>query len=79
MARPKGKRIFENTSIRYTIFIYFTVTALVAILLIGISLYSRLAGQLTATIQEENQAVITQVNRSVDSDLRTIMKLSESL
>ena len=79
MAKPKGKRIFENTSIRYTIFIYFTVTALVAILLIGISLYSRLAGQLTATIQEENQAVITQVNRSVDSYLRTIMKLSDSL
>lgn len=79
MANPKGKRIFENTSIRYTIFIYFTVSALVAILLIGISLYSRLAGQLTATIQEENQAVITQVNRSVDSYLRTIMKLSDSL
>lgn len=79
MARPKGKRIFENTSIRYTIFIYFTVSALVAILLIGISLYSRLAGQLRATIQEENQAVITQVNRSVDSYLRTIMKLSDSL
>lgn len=79
MAKPKGKRVFENTSIRYTIFIYFTVSALVAILLIGISLYSRLAGQLTATIQEENQAVITQVNRSVDSYLRTIMKLSDSL
>lgn len=79
MAKPKGTRIFENTSIRYTIFIYFTVSALVAILLIGISLYSRLAGQLTATIQEENQAVITQVNRSVDSYLRTIMKLSDSL
>lgn len=79
MARPKGTRVFENTSIRYTIFTYFTVTALVAILLIGISLYSRLAGQLTATIQEENQAVVTQVNRSVDSYLRTIMKLSDSL
>lgn len=79
MARLKGTRVFENTSIRYTIFTYFTVTALVAILLIGISLYSRLAGQLTATIQEENQAVVTQVNRSVDSYLRTIMKLSDSL
>lgn len=79
MAKPKGTRMFENTSIRYTIFIYFTVTALIAILLIGISLYSRLAGQLTATIQEENQAVVTQVNRSVDSYLRTIMKLSDTL
>lgn len=79
MTGPKRRRLFENTSIRYTIFIYFTISALVAIMLIGISLYGRLSGQLTATIQEENRAVLTQVNRSVDSYLRTIMKLSDSL
>jgi len=73
------KRFFENTSIRYTIFVYFTVSALVAILLIGVSLYSRLSSQLKLTIQEENQAVLTQVSRSMDSYLRTIMKLSDSL
>ncbi|MCI8661316.1 MAG: sensor histidine kinase [Lachnospiraceae bacterium] len=70
---------FQKTSIRYTIFVYFTVSALVMILLIGISLYGRLSAQLTATIREENQAVISQVNLSVDSYLRTIMKLSDSL
>lgn len=69
----------EKTSIRYTIYVYFTVSALVAILLIGISFYGRLSSQMTATIQEENQAMLTQVNRSVDSYLRTIMKLSDSL
>ena len=79
MAEPKKRRIFENTSIRYTIFIYFTVTALVAILLISASLYGRLSGQLEETVREENQAVINQVSRSVDSYLRTIMKLSDSL
>lgn len=79
MQYRKRKRFLENTSIRYTIFIYFTISALVAILLIGLSLYGRLSNQLTATIQEENQAVLTQVNRSVDSYLRTIMKLSDSL
>lgn len=73
------KKFFENTSIRYTIFVYFTVSALVPILLIGVSLYSRLSGQLKSTIQEENQAVLTQVSRSMDSYLRTIMKLSDSL
>ena len=66
-------------SIRTTIYVYFTVSALVAIVLIGVSLYSRLSGQMTATLQEENQALLTQVNRSVDSYLRTIMKLSDSL
>ena len=69
----------RNMSIRSTIYIYFTVSALAAILLIGISLYGRLSGQMMAAIREENQAMLTQVNRSVDSYLQTIMKLSDSL
>ncbi len=66
-------------SIRTTIYVYFTVSALLAIMLIGVSLYGRLNSQMSATIQKENQALLTQVNRSVDSYLRTIMKLSDSL
>ena len=66
MAKIKKPDFLQETSIRYTIFVYFTVTALVMILLIGISLYGRLEAQLTATIREENQAVISQVSMSVD-------------
>ena len=77
--KPKRKKLFENTSIRYTIFIYFTISALVAIIFISMTLYYRLSDQLRKTIQEEDQAVINQVNRSMDSYLRTIMKLSDSL
>ena len=79
MEKPEKTGLLGRVSIRYTIYIYFTVSALAAILLIGISLYGRLSGQLTAAIREENQAMITQVNRSVDTYLRTIMKLSDSL
>lgn len=77
----KGKKtgLLGRISIRYTIYIYFTVSALAAIILIGISLYERLSGQMMMTIQRENQAMLSQVNRSVDSYLRTIMKLSDSL
>ncbi len=70
---------FKRVSIRYTIFIYFTVSALVAMLLSGEALYVQMSRQLTAVVQEESQAVLGQVNRSVDSYLRTIMKLSDSL
>ena len=66
-------------SIRYIIFIYFTLTALAASVFIGISLYTRLSGQMADTIQEENQILINQINRSMDSYLQTIMKLSDSL
>ncbi len=69
----------KKTSIRYTIFSYFTISALAVILLIGITLYSQMSHQLTAAVREENQAVLGQINRSVDSYLRTIMKLSDSL
>ncbi|MCM1126313.1 MAG: sensor histidine kinase [Lachnospiraceae bacterium] len=69
----------EKTSIRYTIFVYFTVSALVAMLLGGEALYVQISRRLTSVVQEESQAVLSQVNRSVDSYLRTIMKLSDSL
>lgn len=71
--------IYSRFSIRSTIFIYFTVSALVGIMLVGLSLYSRLATQYAVMIQEENQEMIRQINRSVDSYLRTVMKLSDSL
>ena len=79
MENPEKKGLLKCMSIRSTIYIYFTVSALAAILLIGLSLYGRFSGQLTATISQENQAMLSQVNRSVDSYLQTIMKLSDSL
>lgn len=76
---PQKRLFFLNNSIRTTIFIYFTVTALAAGLLITFSLYQRLSGQVTAMVQDENRRLIGQVARSVESYLRTIMKLSDSL
>ena len=70
---------WRKTSIRYTIFLYFTISALGALLLSGVALYVQMSRQLTKAVQEENEAVLGQVNRSVDSYLRTIMKLSDSL
>lgn len=63
----------KNISIRYTIFVYFTVTALAASLLITFSLYQRLSTQVGEMVQEENQSLINQVARSVESYLLTVM------
>ena len=83
MRRRYGKEklteFFSRVSIRSTIYLYFTISALTALILMGISFYGRLVGQMTAAIQEENQTMLAQVNHSVDSYLRTIMKLSDSL
>lgn len=78
--KPENENGFlKRISIRYMIFVYFTVTALAASIFIGLSLYSRMSKQMSDTMQEENQILIDQVNRSVDVWLRGIMKLSDSL
>ncbi len=79
MGRRRWREFWKKLRIRYTIFIYFTVSALVAMLLSGQALYLQMSRQLSAVVQEESRAVLGQVNRSVDSYLRTIMKLSDSL
>lgn len=79
MLFEKQRVKLQKASIRYIIFIYFTLTALAASIFIGISLYTRLSGQMSATIQEENQILINQITRSTEDYLRTVMKLSDSL
>ena len=69
----------KGLGIRYSIFIYFTITALVAILSIGLSMYDRFSDQLTEASQNEDQILMNQVNRSVDTYLRNIMRLSDAL
>lgn len=70
---------FGNGGIRSIIFLYFTITAAPASIFIGLSLYTRMSGQVSETVMEENQILIDQVNRSVENYLKTVMKLSDSL
>ncbi len=70
---------FGNGGIRSIIILYFTITAAAASIFIGLSLYTRMSGQVSETVMEENQILIDQVNRSVENYLKTVMKLSDSL
>ncbi len=79
MAKKKLTEFLGRVSIRSTIYLYFTVSALTALILMGISFYGRLVGQMTAAIQEENQTMLAQVDRYVDSYLRNVMKMSDTI
>ncbi|MCD8083766.1 MAG: histidine kinase, partial [Clostridiales bacterium] len=79
MNRKSGGFFGKNAGIRQTIYLYFTVSALATIALIGVSLWGRLSGQFSETLREENQMLMRQVNLSVDGWLRQAMKLSDSL
>ena len=73
------KNRLEGRSIRYSIFSYFTVTALVMGILIALSLNTRFTNQLNMSMEVESENLVRQVSRSVESFLQTIMKLSDSL
>lgn len=79
MFLKQRKHRLQNASIRSIIFMYFTITALAASIFIGVSLYGRLSGQMSSALQEENRILINQLGRTMDSYLRLVMKLSDSL
>lgn len=70
---------FSRGSIRSTIFASFTVSAVVAILLTGATLFARFSAQMDATIEEENQILVDQVNQSLSTYLRDVIRLSDSI
>ncbi len=79
MIKLKFRGFFDNLGIRNSIFIYYSLTAILAIVIIGVSLYLRLTGTFSQAIIEENIGVVNQLNRSVGAYLRNIMNLSNSL
>ena len=66
-------------SIRYAMFASFTVSALLAVALTGVTLYVRFSAQLSAAIREENQMLVEQVNQSLSTYLRDMIRLSDSI
>ena len=70
---------FSRGSIRYVMFASFTISALVAVLLTGMTLYARFSRQMDAAIQEENQILVSQVNQSLSTYLRDMIRLSDAL
>ena len=77
--QAERKKIVYNRSIRNSIFIYFTITSLVTVLLIVISIYSRLSSQLYDTVKQENVSLVNRVDSSMEVYLRNIMKLSDTI
>lgn len=69
----------ERSSIRYTVFLSFTISAVVAMVLTGMLFYINFSRQLEQTIQSENEMLVKQVNQSVDTYLRDMLRLSNSI
>ena len=82
---PYGQKLTDRVeawrgraSIRYTMFLSFTASAIIAVFLTGITLYLRFSSQLNTAIQAENQMVMEQVEQSLSTYLRDMLGLADS-
>ena len=76
------KSIFDVTnlhSIQFTVFISFTLSALIAIIMTGVTFYLRFSSQLSNTLNDENQTLMDQVNRSLNAYLGNMIRLADSV
>ena len=69
----------ENIGLSQVIWLSFTLTALAAVILAGLSFYGRFSAQAQQTIREENQSLLEQVSSNCSSDLRGVMKVSDTI
>ena len=65
--------------IRSAMFASFTISALLAVVLTSDTLYVRFSAQVDAAIEEENQMLVEQVNQSLSTYLRDMIRLSDSI
>lgn len=70
---------YSRLSLRYVIWCVFTLTAVLGAGLIGASFYSRFSAQLQNVVGKQNRALMEQVNQTLTSELRNIMRISDSI
>ena len=75
----KRFNIREQMSLRNVIWISFTLATTLATIIMGIAFYSLFSSQYSKQRREERQLLMTQINSSVVSYLRNMMKVSDTL
>lgn len=70
---------YKNSSIQFMISLSFTVIAVVGIVIVGASLYLRFIKSTEYMIEEDNRAMVDQVNLNLDNYLRSMMKVSDAM
>jgi len=73
------KEAYKRKSFQYLISISFTAVALVGMIFLGISLYSRFISSAEKIIRDNNKRVIDQVNLNLDGYLRNMRRVSDSM
>ncbi len=70
---------FAQDSIKRAVFVSFTISAVLAVIVTGLVFYARFSNQLDTSIRGENELLIDEAAQNVNSYLRDMMRLSDSL
>ena len=70
---------YRKMSIQMVISLSFTAVAVVGMLFMGGSLYLWMSGTASAMVEESSQKVLAQVNLNLDSYLRRMMRVSDTM
>lgn len=70
---------FSGAKFGTILFVYFTISALIIVLLVCLSMYDRMRGQYRAAVTEENKIITEQTAQTVESYVQQVMKLSDSV
>lgn len=67
----------KNLSIGNSIFVYFSITAVIATIFITIAIYNRLSIEFISSLKKEDENLVKQVSLSVDKYINNAEKLSD--
>jgi two-component system sensor histidine kinase YesM len=71
--------LYHRTSIQVILSLFFTAVAVVGMVFLGLALYLRFSASSTAQAAENSQRVLSQVNLNLDSYLRSMMRVSNTV
>jgi len=77
--KDKLNEYYKKASIKYIISISFTVVAVAGMTVVGGALYLRFSNSTEEVVSKNNQTIIDQVNLNLDSYLRNMMKISDTI
>lgn len=73
------RRLYLDGGIRMAVFLSFTFSALLAIVVTGVTTYARFSRQLESALFEEKQTIVEQTRQSLNSYLGNMIRLSDSI
>ena len=73
------RNFYKNISIQYIISISFTIIAMIGMIIVGGAFYLRFTNSTEDMISENSRFILEQVNLNLDSYLRKMMKVSDTI